>query len=274
MDDVSPFDLAANRTRLAILRALVAASREGEEPSFSDLRRRAGVDDSGNFNYHLDQLRGTFVEETDGGYRLSYQGRAVVAPLLAGAYDDYERDPTPLDVDCQFCGAGLSAGYADGVVRVGCPNDHAFTHELPPGSAAERSLEALLELTALSVRTDADHVRRGVCRLCHGTVELSLGSSPAPGIDHVFRGTCDRCGRAYRGPVAMFALTVPEVAEFLRAHGTDPARRPFWEVPFVEAATDVEREPTRVHATFERAGASVTATFDGSGRVATTDYST
>lgn len=276
MDDVSPFDLAGNPTRLAILRALVAASREDETPSFAALRRRADVDDSGNFNYHLDRLRGAFVEETEDGYRLTYRGRALVAPLLAGAYDDYELEPTPLDADCQLCGGPLSAGYADGVVRVACPDDHAFTHELPPGSAAERSLDALLELTALEVRTDATHVRRGVCPLCHGTISLELAESPIESVTRTFRGICDRCGREYGAPVSMFALTVPEVGEFLRRHGTDPATRPFWETPFTEATTRIENEqgngddgeePLRIHVTFERGDESVTVTFDGGGTV-------
>lgn len=282
MDDTSPFDLAGNPTRMAILQALVAASREGTTPSFAELRRRAGVDDSGNFNYHLNKLRGRFVEQVDsgertdrsrgpadgqsgGGYRLTYQGRAIVAPLLAGTYDSYELDSEPVDADCQFCGQSLSVDYTDGVVRVRCPEGHTFSHELPPGTAAERSVDDLLELTALAVRTDTRYVRLGVCRLCQGRVDLTLMDSAAEEVGRVFAGSCDRCGQEYHGPPAMFALTVPEVADFLRRHGDDPETRPFWEVPFPDATTRIERDPVRVRTTFERAGESVTVTFDATG---------
>jgi hypothetical protein len=38
--------------------------------SFSELRDRVGTRDSGQFNYHLDQLTGHFIRATDSGYEL------------------------------------------------------------------------------------------------------------------------------------------------------------------------------------------------------------
>jgi hypothetical protein len=79
MQEADPTDALAvlgDETRIAILRALA----EAEQPlSFSELRRRAGVDDAGRFNYHLSKLREYFVREEDGGYTLRHAGSRVVA---------------------------------------------------------------------------------------------------------------------------------------------------------------------------------------------------
>ncbi len=74
MQEAGPTDALAvlgDETRIAILRVLADA----EEPlAFSQLRRRAGIDDAGRFNYHLSELREYFVREADGGYALREAG--------------------------------------------------------------------------------------------------------------------------------------------------------------------------------------------------------
>lgn len=79
MQEADPTDALAvlgDETRVAILRALA----EADEPvPFTELRRRAGVDDAGRFNYHLSTLREYFVREEDGGYALRNAGSRIVA---------------------------------------------------------------------------------------------------------------------------------------------------------------------------------------------------
>lgn len=72
--------LLADETRIAILRELyaVTANDGGEGLSFSTLRRRVGVSDSGRFNYHLDQLTGQLVRKTDDRYTLTRVGERLV----------------------------------------------------------------------------------------------------------------------------------------------------------------------------------------------------
>lgn len=67
------FEILGNDTRLAILLALWEAKEPGPpfaEPSeravsFSELRDRVGVKDSGQFNYNLDKLVGAFIEQAE-----------------------------------------------------------------------------------------------------------------------------------------------------------------------------------------------------------------
>lgn len=76
---VETFTLLSDETRVRIL---VALSEASECPlRFSELRSRVGVADSGQFNYHLDRLRGRLVVKTEDGYALTETGRAVARLL-------------------------------------------------------------------------------------------------------------------------------------------------------------------------------------------------
>lgn len=97
MQEADPTDALAalgDETRIAILRALA----EADDPlPFSELRRRAGVEDAGRFNYHLSTLREYFVREADGGYALRHAGSRIVA--AAGVAEDGGRGSETLDDD-------------------------------------------------------------------------------------------------------------------------------------------------------------------------------
>jgi DNA-binding transcriptional ArsR family regulator len=110
VQEADPTDALAvlgDETRIAILRGLAAA----EEPlAFTELRRRAGVDDAGRFNYHLSELREYFVREAEGGYAFREAGSRVVATagvagargaeavddIVDGAASDDESSPYPV----------------------------------------------------------------------------------------------------------------------------------------------------------------------------------
>ena len=79
------FALIGNETRAAILRSL------GEDPHaevpFSELRSRVDEGlDSGQFNYHLKQLLGRFVDRTEDGYTLRPEGIALYRRIRAGTF--------------------------------------------------------------------------------------------------------------------------------------------------------------------------------------------
>lgn len=65
-------------------RAIVTTLRDADEPlQFSTLRRRAGIGDSGRFNYHLQKLRQRCVRTTEDGYELTPAGERFIAALCA-----------------------------------------------------------------------------------------------------------------------------------------------------------------------------------------------
>src|SRR6056297_2885902 len=90
LDPDDAFTLLADETRVKILRALGdAGGPNGAVPlSFSELRERAGVAESGRFNYHLGELVGHFVGRSDEGYELLFPGVKVYQSIRAGIYTE------------------------------------------------------------------------------------------------------------------------------------------------------------------------------------------
>lgn len=104
LDPVEAFDALADETRLAILRALADRRQEAPERptlSFSELRERVGVRDSGLFNYHLSKLVGRFVRERPEGYELGHAGRRVIRADGHGDPGDGEEAASEA---CPVCG--------------------------------------------------------------------------------------------------------------------------------------------------------------------------
>lgn len=277
-DHATVFELVSDETRLAILRALVEFRRDrgpDEWPTFSELRKRAGVGDASNFNYHLDRLLGRFVEKRDGTYRLTYQGTSVISSLLAGTYGTETDVSLDVDSDCPFCGEPQGATFENGTVTVACEKGHSFTQELPPGTAAERTAREVLSLTALRMWTDAEFVVEGVCSMCYGGLDVRLTDAEGVvGVAHLYVADCIRCGQRFGGPPAMLSLVDPAVVAFYREHGIDLSARPFWTVGFPDHEVEVASEsPLRVRVDVRLDGDELRVTMDESASVVRTDRS-
>jgi hypothetical protein len=112
------FTTLGSDTRMEILRTL----GETDSPlSFSELHDRVSLGDSGQFNYHLDKLRGHFLQQTEEGYRLRRAGRRVVQAVLSGAITDRPvLEPTVVDAACPYCDAPTVVAYHGGALRHYC----------------------------------------------------------------------------------------------------------------------------------------------------------
>jgi len=100
-DPADAFDVLGDETRLSILRALADA----EEPlSFTRLRERCGVADSGRFSYHLRRLCEYFVRETERGYELGHAGSRVVTTAGESAGRQSGSDDGADTGECPVCG--------------------------------------------------------------------------------------------------------------------------------------------------------------------------
>lgn len=111
------FFVLASETRLEILFALwelMDPLAGTSEVSFSELRDRVGIRDSGQLNYHLEKLEGKFVRNIDGGYELSQVGRTLVQSVVAGpGIDEPVIESTEVDKPCKYCGAPTAVFYSD-----------------------------------------------------------------------------------------------------------------------------------------------------------------
>ncbi|AGN00059.1 hypothetical protein L593_00520 [Salinarchaeum sp. Harcht-Bsk1] len=93
-----------NEIRISILRELADAERA---LSFTELRDRVGLRDSGKFNYHLSTLCEYFVRDTNEGYELGHAGTRVISATGRPAPDEAEDsgvEPIAAEEECPVCG--------------------------------------------------------------------------------------------------------------------------------------------------------------------------
>lgn len=279
VDPADAFGALSDSLRVDILRALAAHHRETRGRNvlgFADLRRRVGVRDSGRFRYHLQKLRGRFVEKADGGYRLTHVGLQVVAAILQGTYTEtVSMGPVELASDCSACGDPAVATYENGVCRVACADGHLlFQWNLPPSAAADTALPDLVSLAERLARHAIELSIAGTCPTCYAAVEPAVdltdldeeAAEPTPR----FSAECDTCGGQVVGPVGFCLLVDPRVAAFYRRHGRALRECHVWEPSFVrdESATAVAAtNPVRVEIDVTLDDETLRATLDDAGTV-------
>lgn len=272
-DPADVFGALSDPLRVEILRSLSEHHREThhENPiGFADLRRRVGVDDSGRFRYHLQRLRGKFVEKADEGYRLAYVGRKTVAAILTGTYTtDLSKDATELDSECFVCDDPAVATYESGNCTVACTNDHLlFGWQVPPSAATDATLPEIVELAELLARQGMERALGGHCPECYHPVEAEvlIERTERP----VFRAECETCGGRLISPAGYCLLADSRVAALYRRHGRDLDEHHIWDLPFVrdgDLYTVVEDRPVRIEVTVSVEDETVVATIDEAGHV-------
>jgi len=281
-NEVSPdalheaFGLVANETRFDIVAALWEATTTGETPlSFSSLRERVGVRDSGQFNYHLDRLTPRFVRSVPDGYELTHAGKQLVGAAVSGTYTetDVAVAPTPVG-DCPRCGSTLEAEYESGYMVVECTGcDVVITDGLavPPVLVAGHEPEELPAVFARHLLTEVRRINGGFCPLCGGSMDQSLTRSGSPADDES-GGTrpdvtcrCRACGNTTHMAVGTAVIDHSAVVAFLHDVGIDIRERPVWELDWLldPHATVVGEDPVRVRVEIETDGAVLDLTLDG-----------
>lgn len=280
-DSVSDaFAALGDETRVAILEALVDARCEDPEHpelSFSALRERVGVADSGRFNYHLGQLRGQFVESEDGAYSLTEAGNEVVGAILAGTYDEVlDLDPASLQGDCPFCGTPVVAHFGDGQLRVECESEHPLlVTALPPAAATDRSTDELVDFAVRKSYAQLDLVTAGICSECYGNVEGEI--RPVESEDdalpaYSYHTECARCGYVTGSVAAVAALRDKAFVAFCHDHGVAVGERLPWALPGIvdDDTTMTGENPPRYETSFELDDERLVVTFDDTGEVVDT----
>ncbi|SEO20903.1 hypothetical protein SAMN04487948_10196 [Halogranum amylolyticum] len=205
------FTLLGNETRVAILRALWEAHEPYDSDTavpFSELFDRVGVDDTGNFNYHLGRLTGHFVRRTESGYELTAPGFEIVHALVAGtATENPILEPAVVAANCPRCERRIEIVYTDGTVWARCPHcegywpqrgGEIFGFSLPPEGLRDRDPDEILEATIRYSIHRFESMNDGVCPECGGSVDGSLAvcedHDPCDAI-------CDRCSSYFAGVI-------------------------------------------------------------------------
>jgi ribosomal protein L37AE/L43A len=251
------FATIGNETRAEILRIL------GEEAhatlSFSELRSRmAGDIDSGQFNYHLQQLQGTFIDHTDDGYTLRPEGVTLYRLIRAGSFtQEVQLEPFRAGFDCYFCESAVEARYETGIFELVCPNcEYTFGRaRLPPNAVDSESPHEALSSIDQYLRQNVLALSKGVCPYCVNRLDTSfvLGADVRmESVDdsHVFvEYDCDHCGNGHYLSVGLSLLYDSSLIAFFEDHGVDITSVPHWELRFAitdEAVTVRETDPWEV----------------------------
>lgn len=290
------FAALGNETRVHILRALW----ETDDPlTYSDLKERVGMRNSGQFNYHLDKLTGHFVKKAGGAYDLRMAGEQMVAAVLSGTLtEDPSFEAVELDGSCPHCGGPIEAEYADETLHVWCTGGegHIPTESrpgalaesrFPPAGLMDRTPDEVVQAAMTWANSRFTPMYDGVCPRCAGSVSLTLqicnthegGSGRVcEHCDAVFavwvRRSCRVCGFELMVPAWHHLLEHPAVAGFFYERGvmTTPWT---WEVLTAEAVRPVTEilteDPFRLGFTFELDGDALNVTLDEEMKVVTTE---
>jgi hypothetical protein len=266
----------ADADRIAILLAL----REGGPRSFVDLQTAAGFEDSGRFNYHLDQLVGRFVQKSERGYDLRAAGAKAVDIVTDERFGE---SPDPVDraadADCPNCGAELRARYVDENVEIACPDCSTLVHYgyFPPRGRTSRDAADLFDAYGMRLWRDFTLAYRGVCPYCSGRMETRVERDSDHHLHYPALSDCHDCGAEIATAVGLRLLADPAVVAFLHDHGVGVDDRPFWQFGFCIDDTDVSvvsEEPFRVVVPLERCEETLRVTVDERGDVVETARTT
>jgi hypothetical protein len=297
IEPTAAFDLLAHDTRLAAMRVLWAA----DDPlRFSEVADRAGVRDTGNFNYHFGKLVGHFVRNAGDRYELTRSGRQAMTAVLAG--DVTERpafDPVTVDEPCPYCGSQVELHHDADVLRVRCtscegtfqgdrravggtpnPPGTVTTFAFPAAGLADRDPETVLEAALVRLVSRYTDMANGVCPDCAGPVERETAVCDAhdpAGVcercDARFAGVltvrCETCGTTKAGLLALAALADPRLRRAFHDHGFDPLE-PTWRfaLAWLGATETVhDTHPVDYEAAWTLDDETVSVRLDGDGAV-------
>lgn len=158
------FQLLANETRLKILRELSAAPLW--TPTYSELKDPVGMRDSGTFQYHLQQLTGTFIEQSDDGYHHLTSGITVIRAMLSSVNASKEQaDAIPVDSRCPACGSSCEAVYVNQVFEIRCSEcaTHCYKISFPPAGLEDRTPQERIDAFDRWSRQQISLACDGVC---------------------------------------------------------------------------------------------------------------
>jgi hypothetical protein len=248
------FEAVASERRLSVLTELVDEQGHPRTRTFTELFEASDADTTAGFAYHLRQLDGTFVRETDAEYTLTYAGRTVLDAIDGGEFTEVvDRDPIELEESCPLCGsASLTAQSRDNVLTVRCSGCDRSVLSVPSPPAAFRTHTP----DELPEAIDAQHRHRielaveGVCPTCGGPIDAGIDQGAEQSTLDVSeedrslaRLRCQNCGFDCSVPVTLCVRDHPAVIAFYHEHGIDVRDRPLWNVGEEWRETVVSTDP-------------------------------
>lgn len=301
LDGMSPeeaFSVLGDGTRLSIVRVLWKADafRQYDDLdtsattiSFSELRRHVGIDDNGQFNYHLSKLVPYFVQQTEDGYRLSEAGKKIARTVVAIAGEQSLGVTEEVNADCPMCGATLTATYEDQWLQFACaecdglfgdavPNGTILHSPFAPAGLSGQSPGDALTTSIYRCMLDLTYMMQGVCRECAGPIQGVISvcdeherrdDEPCGDCGTPFQAwgelRCETCQFGKRLPVDLCIMGLPQVIGFLYTQDINvlaPSVEEVVDLLQTQVSTAVTTGPLRLSATVTAGDDDLTVTLD------------
>lgn len=220
------FSTLGNETRLSILLALWDAQDfTGHDPavSFSELRDRVAVGDSGQFNYHLEKLVGEFIRRDESGYTITQAGNRIVQAIIATVGVE-EPAPQPLSLShpCPVCDGVTELVYVDGHVFLRCtecpglyelgesrPEGVLTSEECTRSAFAGREFLEVFDAVRTRAKSHFQMMVQGVCPQCIGLVARSLEICDS----HDSEGQCETCHSRFQARIELECVVCKQFAQ-------------------------------------------------------------
>ena len=262
------FSLLVDEHPVGILRALWQA----DGPlSFSALHDAVDIDDSGQFNYHLDKLVGQFVQKSDVGYSLAEPGRQINGAIDGGSFTTSgSMAPIKLDPPCPTCGGQRTLEYEDDRLRVECTScDTVVAFGVPPAAFADRDRAEIPAVAGKYLLSELTRLEHGFCPYCHGRAERHVTAASSDEQIPIVVYECQQCGAEPTSGLSLSLITPPAVVAFYHDHGVDIRDRSVWEfqVPDDESESIESNEPFRASVIFSTDNEELKLTVDDNGDV-------
>ncbi|WP_137284905.1 DUF7351 domain-containing protein [Halorussus salinisoli] len=303
------FAILGHETRLAILSELWDLDDPLDDPdstferkalSFADLRKRVGMRDGSQFNYHLTQLVGPFVRQTDEGYALRRAGWQIISTILAGTLtDEVVFDAEPIDDPCPRCGGQVVLDHGTNrspeglLIRcTACEGNYDFPEipsgvlmrigMLPPAGVSARSVTEMYRKLLTWKKHRLLMRIEGVCPECSGEIAVIplicedhvVGDGQVcPNCDRTveiqFKSVCSVCKGAWQLSTGVHMLQHPTVTAFYHDHGYDPwgHKWPRLATETIADQTVVSEDPLTIEATVVIDDDQLAVTLDEEGTV-------
>ncbi|WP_435157937.1 DUF7351 domain-containing protein [Haladaptatus sp. DFWS20] len=301
------FRILGHETRLAILHTLWDTQakdpdeyHEREALSFAELRKRVGMRDGSQFNYHLKQLIGRFIHQTDDGYKLRRPGEQIISTILAGSLtEEVVFDAEPIDDPCPLCGGGVVLDHGTeqspdhllircttcegGWKLPGLPSGVlSVVPLLLPVGVRSRSLTEMYRAQFTWLKFHIKSMIEGVCPECSGTViatpficethTVSDGQvcTHCGSIFEIqFRRVCSVCKNSWTIPTGRHIICHPTVAAFDHDHDYETWGHQWLriETETIAEQTVVSQDPLEIEITVIVADDSLDLKLDSEGAV-------
>lgn len=299
------FESLGNTTRLAILLALwdakdpdqAFAAESDSDLTFTELRKRVGMQDSGQFNYHLGKLTDLFVDQPGDGYTLTSAGNQVLSTVIAGAFANHRSfTDEPAETTCWFCDSPVVIDYRDRTLTLRCTNcEGGFRYPdespgillrgyRPPAGLMNRTPQEFHRNGNVMSRHESLSFFEGVCPNCTGTVTATarICESHEPEVDSLcqhcrrrdeiyWRFVCDICKSSFGTPgwspvftdMGVLSFCYERGVNIYEVHDTDS-----WSVIYERVEMTVHsREPLQIEIRIEFEGDQLDIVLDDEARV-------